>query len=45
MLEVMYAIVAARGYSVSELESIRAEKAEKRGGFDKRIFLEKVDEQ
>ena len=44
ILEVMYAIVAARGYSVSELESIRTEKADKRGGFDKRIFLEKVDE-
>lgn len=44
MLEVMYAIADARGYSVSELELIRAEKAEKRGVFEKRIFLEKVDD-
>ena len=44
MLEVMYAIAEARGYSVAELERVRAEKAEKRGGFKDRIFLEKVDE-
>ncbi len=43
ILEVMYAIVEARGYSVSELEKIRKEKAEKRGWFKNRIFLEKVD--
>lgn len=44
MLEVMYAIAEARGYSIGELERVRAEKAEKRGGFKDRIFLEKVDE-
>lgn len=44
MLEVMYAIAEARGYSIAELESVRAEKAEKRGGFKDRIFLERVDE-
>ena len=44
MLEVVYAIASARGYSVAELERVRAEKAEKRGGFKDRIFLEKVDE-
>lgn len=44
MLEVMYAIAEARGYSVTELERVRAEKAEKRGGFKDRIFLERVDE-
>ena len=44
MLEVMYAIAAARGYSVEELETLRCEKAEKRGAFEKRIFLERVDE-
>ena len=31
LLEVMYAVVTARGYSVAELERIRLEKAEKRG--------------
>ena len=38
MLEVMYAIAEARGWSVSELEAVRREKAEKRGAFERRIF-------
>ena len=44
MLEVMYAIAEARGWSVSELEDVRMGKAQKRGAFDKRIFLERVDD-
>ena len=44
VLEVLYAIAAARGDSVEELERVRAEKSEKRGGFADRIFLEKVVE-
>ena len=44
MLEVMRAIVVARGYSVEELEKIRKEKADKRGGFDKKILLKEVSE-
>ena len=44
VLEVLYAITEARGYSVEELERVRAAKAEKRGGFSDRIFLEKVVE-
>lgn len=44
MLEVMYAIVQARGWSVSELESVRKEKAEKRGRFKDKIFLEYVED-
>jgi len=43
MLEVMYAIAQARGYSIEELEQIREEKAEKRGSFKDRIYLEKVE--
>ncbi|MBR6669961.1 MAG: nucleoside triphosphate pyrophosphohydrolase [Ruminococcus sp.] len=43
MLEVIYAIAQARGYSIEELEQVRAEKAEKRGGFTDRIYLEKVE--
>ena len=31
VLEVLYSIAVARGYSVEELERVRAEKAEKRG--------------
>lgn len=45
MLEVMYAIAVARGYSADELEKVRAEKAAERGVFNDRIFLESVDDQ
>jgi len=44
MLEVMYAIAEARGWSVSELEAVRREKAENRGAFERRIFLERVND-
>ena len=42
LLEVIYAVASARGYSIEELERIRAEKAEKRGGFKDRIWLKEV---
>lgn len=42
VLEVLYAIAAAHGYSVEELERVRAEKSEKRGGFADKILLEVV---
>ena len=45
LLEVIYAATNARGYSLEELEKVRAEKAEKRGGFDKKILLKKVIEE
>lgn len=44
LLEVMQATVIARGYTLDELERIRAEKAAKRGGFAKRLLLEEVQE-
>ncbi|MBQ5562539.1 MAG: nucleoside triphosphate pyrophosphohydrolase [Clostridia bacterium] len=44
LLEVMYAVVTARGYSVAELERIRLEKAEKRGAFEKKLLLKSVSE-
>ena len=44
LLEVMYAVVVARGYSVAELERIRLEKSEKRGAFEKRLLLKSVYE-
>lgn len=44
LLEVMYAVVIARGYSIADLEKIRKEKAEKRGGFEKRLRLKGVIE-
>ena len=45
LLEVIYAATKARGYSIEDLEIVRAEKAEKRGGFDKKILLIKVIEE
>lgn len=42
VLEVLYSIAVARGYSVEKLECVRTEKAEKRGGFADKIFLEEV---
>ena len=45
LLEVVFAATKARGYSIEELEKARAEKAEKRGSFDKNILLKKVIEE
>ena len=42
LLEVMYAVVVARGYSIEELERVRKQKAEKRGGVEKRLRLKGV---
>ena len=44
LMEVMRAVAAARGSSMEEVEKIRQEKARKRGGFEKKILLEKVVE-
>ena len=44
LLEVIRAVVIARGSSLEELERIRVEKAQKRGGFKKRILLKEVQE-
>ena len=42
LLEAMMAVAEARGHSFAEVEAIRRAKAEKRGGFRERIFLESV---
>ena len=42
IMEVVYAIAKARGYSHEMLESVRKEKAEKCGVFEKKIFLKDV---
>ena len=44
LLEVIYAAAIARGYSIEELERVRAKKAAKRGGFAKKILLKEVIE-
>lgn len=43
VLEVLQAICVARGYSLDELEAMRAKKSEERGGFSDKIFLEYVE--
>ena len=45
LLEVIYACAKARGYTVAELEAVRAEKAAKRGGFDRKVLLKTVTEE
>ncbi len=42
LLEVIRACAVARGYSLDQLEQVRAEKATKRGGFEKKILLKGV---
>lgn len=44
LVEVIHAATLARGYSLEELERVRAEKIAKRGGFEKRILLKEVYE-
>lgn len=44
LMEVIRAAAVARGYTLEDLESIRAEKATKRGGFDRKIMLIEVQE-
>ena len=44
LLEVIYAAALARGYTLDDLERVRAEKAEKRGKFEKKILLKEVIE-
>ena len=44
LIEVIYAAAKARGYTLEQLEAARAEKAETRGRFEKRLFLKSVSE-
>ena len=44
LLELIRAAAIARGYTLEELESVRAEKAKKRGAFNEKIFLIEVEE-
>ena len=44
LLEVMMAAAEARGHTFDEVEAIRRDKAEKRGSFHDRIWLEYVTE-
>ena len=42
LLEVMRAVVKARGWTLEQLEQVRSEKATKRGRFEKKILLKEV---
>ena len=44
LLEVMDAVVKARGYTWEQLTDIRKKKKKERGGFEKRILLKEVYE-
>lgn len=44
LYEVMAAVVEARGWDMAQLESVRLEKKEKRGGFRHRILLLEVED-
>lgn len=44
LIEVIYAAARARGYTLEQLESVRAEKASKRGSFEKKLLLKRVIE-
>ena len=44
LLEVMQAVVEARGWSWEQLEQVRQEKAAQRGGFARKILLKEVVE-
>lgn len=44
LLEVMQAVVKARGWTMEELETVRKKKAAERGGFERRIILKEVVE-
>ena len=44
LLEVIRAAAAARGYTAEELEQVRAEKAARRGGFERKLYLREVFE-
>ena len=45
LLEVLNAIMKVKGYKMDEVNTFMKEKAEKRGAFNNKIYLEYVDEQ
>lgn len=45
LVEVVYAILKYKKVNLEEFETIRKEKVDNRGAFDKRLFLKEVEEQ
>jgi predicted house-cleaning noncanonical NTP pyrophosphatase (MazG superfamily) len=44
IMELLYALAEVHGVTSERLEQIRAEKAEKRGGFKERVYLIEVED-
>ena len=44
LMEVIYSVAKARGYTLEQLEIVCAKKASKRGTFEKKILLKEVIE-
>lgn len=44
ILELMHALAKTHGSTIEEIEKVRAEKAEKRGGFNDKVFLIEVED-
>lgn len=44
LLEIIHALAKHHGSSLEEVEAVRKEKAEKRGGFEEKIFLIEVED-
>ena len=44
LLELIYAVLPLHDSSMAELEKVRLDKREKRGGFDKRYYLIEVED-
>ena len=45
LLEIMHALAEYHGSSMEEVEQVRQEKAEKRGGFKEKIYLIEVEDE
>jgi hypothetical protein len=45
LMEVINAIMKLKGYSMEEVNKVMKSKAEKKGAFDNKVFLEYVDEE
>ncbi|WP_066254274.1 nucleoside triphosphate pyrophosphohydrolase [Neobacillus drentensis] len=45
LLEIIHALSECHGASYNEVEEVRQKKAEKRGGFKKKIFLVEVEDE
>lgn len=44
VLELLHALAKTHGASIEQVEAIRQQKAEKRGGFEERVYLIEVED-